>query len=73
MFRQGQLKKSVEYLQKAYDQEQEAEIAGHLVEVLWGLERKDEARDVYREALQKFNDDEYLLRLKQQIEGLSED
>lgn len=73
LFRQGQLKKSVEYLQKAYDQEQEAEIAGHLVEVLWGLERKDEARDVYREALQKFNDDEYLLRLKQQIEGLSED
>ena len=73
LFRQGQLKRSLEYLQKAYEQEQEAEIAGHLVEVLWGLERKNEARDVYQEALQKFNDDEYLLRLKKQINGLSED
>lgn len=73
LFRQGQYEKALEYLQKAYDQEQEAEIAGHLVEVLWQLGRQQEAREVYRGALQKAGDDEYLLRLKQQIKGLSAD
>lgn len=72
-FHQGQYQEALKFLQKAYDIGQEPEISGHMIEVLWMLGRKDEARDIYYEALQKHYDDEYLLRLKQEIDGLSED
>jgi Flp pilus assembly protein TadD len=39
------------YLQKAYKDRTDPEIAAHLGEVLWHLQRTDEARKVWREAL----------------------
>ena len=73
LYRQGKLEKALEYLKKAFAKEKEPEIAGHVVEVLWSLNRKSEARKIFIDAINKDPNDEYLLRLKQEINGLVKD
>lgn len=51
LYRQGKLEESLNTLKEAYRQKADPEIAAHLAEVLWALERRDEARRVVREAL----------------------
>lgn len=51
-FRQGHLPKAEEYLRKAFAAFPDAEVASHLIEVLWAAGKKDEARQQFREALQ---------------------
>jgi tetratricopeptide (TPR) repeat protein len=50
-FRLGNLASALSYLQKAYKDRADAEIAAHLGEVLWKLKRQDEALKVWREGL----------------------
>jgi tetratricopeptide (TPR) repeat protein len=50
-FRLGNTSAALTYLQKAYKDRTDPEIAAHLGEVLWHLQRTDEARKVWREAL----------------------
>jgi len=52
-FRLGENDKAIDYLRQAYAQRPEAEIAAHLGEVLWAAGRRDEARDMLREAADK--------------------
>ncbi|HHH12619.1 MAG TPA: tetratricopeptide repeat protein [Thiolapillus brandeum] len=52
LYRMGKKREALEYLQKAAGKLQDGEIAAHLGEVLWSLDRKDEARRVWREALE---------------------
>lgn len=54
---QGKVKKALPYLQKAFSKMPEAEIAAHLGEVLWELNRKDEAREVWQKGFNKESDD----------------
>lgn len=61
LYRMGKKQEALEYLQKAAGKLQDGEIAAHLGEVLWSLDRKDEARRVWREAL-KFAPDNPKLR-----------
>lgn len=49
-FRQGKLEPALEYLQRAYAQRSDPEIAAHIGEVLWALGRRDEAVKLWREA-----------------------
>ena len=58
MFRMGQSEEAVRLLQQALAKKPEAEIAAHLGEVLWSLNRQSEALDVWREgvALNPAND-----------------
>ncbi|GAB4190136.1 MAG: proteolytic complex protein LbcA [Wenzhouxiangellaceae bacterium] len=49
LFRMGQPEEALPYLQQAFDRDQNAEIAAHLGEVLWQLQRFDEAREVWRQ------------------------
>jgi len=53
------------YLRKAFSLMPEAEIIGHLVEVLWAQEQQQQARQLLQQGLQDFTDDEYLQRLQQ--------
>jgi tetratricopeptide (TPR) repeat protein len=53
LFRLGNLEGAHDYLSKAYQQKDDPEIAAHLGEVLWSLNRKDEARNVWQSALLK--------------------
>jgi len=60
-YRQGKLDTALEYLQRAYSQQADPEIAAHLGEVLWKQDKHDEARKTWEEALRKFPDNELLL------------
>lgn len=72
-YRQGLYEQAVSYLQKAYQLEREPEIAGHLVEALWTMGRKQEARGVFEEAMSENPADAYLLQIAHDKEGLSKD
>lgn len=53
LYKQGELEQALAYLQRAIDTTHDSEIAAHLGEVLWQLGRQEEARRVWREALDK--------------------
>jgi len=59
-FRQGRLAESLKTLERAYGIQADPEIAAHLGEVLWTLDRKDEARQLLKEAAKKSPDNEVL-------------
>jgi uncharacterized protein HemY len=48
------------YLKGAYARNAQSEIAAHLVEVLWVMGRKKEAREIFDKAYKKSPDDEFL-------------
>ncbi len=59
-YRVGDYQQALDYLQKAYQGYADAEIAAHLGEVLWQLDRRDEALAVWREGLEKDADNQVL-------------
>jgi tetratricopeptide (TPR) repeat protein len=59
-FRLGNLAAALTQLQKAYKIRPDVEIAAHLGEVLWKLNRKDEALQVWQEGLKAAPDNETL-------------
>lgn len=66
-FKLGNTEKALDYLQRAYEKQQENEIAAHLAEVLWALGRKDEAKKLFKKAIKDAPDDEYLLDFQRRI------
>lgn len=66
-FKLGNTEKALDYLQRAYEKQQENEIAAHLAEVLWALGRKDEAKKIFNKAIKDAPDDEYLLDFQRRI------
>jgi len=60
LYRQGKLAEALVTLQAAYKLREDPEIAAHLGEVLWMLERRDEARAIWQSAAQKHPDNEAL-------------
>lgn len=67
LFKQGKTEQALAYLQKAYNKQQEHEIAAHIVEVLWALNKKDEAKKFFDKVIKNAPDDEYLLDVKQRL------
>jgi tetratricopeptide (TPR) repeat protein len=61
LYRQGKLDKAYEYLNTAYTSQKDPEIAAHLGEVLWKLERRDEALQIWEEALSAYPENEVLV------------
>ena len=61
LYRQGKLDKAYEYLKTAYAAQADTEIASHLGEVLWKMNRQDEASQVWEDALKNNPDNEVLL------------
>lgn len=71
LFRMGHLEAALQQLQVAYKIRPDVEIGAHMGEVLWMMQRKDEARKVWQEA-QRLNPNdatlvETLKRLKVQL------
>jgi tetratricopeptide (TPR) repeat protein len=66
-FKMGNYETAKKHLEKAYSMEPQAEIAGHLVEVLMALNESEGAKKLLRDALGKNKDDQYLLILKKTI------
>ncbi len=70
LYRQGELEAARDYLQRAWERERDAEITGHLVEVLWALGERRKARRLLEDALRQHAEDDYLSRLRQRfLEG----
>lgn len=61
-FRQGRLDEAETFLRRAFAAFPDAEVAGHLIEVLWAANKKDEARQQYADALKAHPDDAILLK-----------
>ena len=53
LYRQGELKESLDWLQRAYLLRPDAEVAAHLGEVLWADGQEERARQVWTEALRQ--------------------
>ncbi|MDE2439675.1 MAG: tetratricopeptide repeat protein [Betaproteobacteria bacterium] len=60
LYRQGKLTEALQTLEKAYQINADPEIAAHLGEVLWSLQRKDEARHLLLDAYKAHPDNETL-------------
>jgi len=65
LYRQGRLPEALEYLMRARELGDDAEIDLHLGEVQWALGKRDEARKTWQEALARRPDD---ARLKERLE-----
>ena len=66
-FRMGNLTAALNYLQKAYKDRADAEIAAHLGEVLWKMNRRGEAMKVWREGLDASPNNETLQETLQRL------
>ena len=62
LYRMGRKEEALKYLEKAAAKLDDGEIAAHLGEVLWSLDRKEEARRVWRDALRFAPDNAKLKR-----------
>ncbi|QMU61535.1 MAG: tetratricopeptide repeat protein [Gammaproteobacteria bacterium] len=67
-FRLGNYAEAETYLRKAFGILEDAEIAGHLVELLWAQGNYDEANKVMSDMLKRYPEDEYILELKQRLQ-----
>ncbi|WP_372611894.1 tetratricopeptide repeat protein [Halomonas sp.] len=70
-FREGDPQGALPWLEKAYDAMPDQEIAAHLAEVLWVLDRREKARVLVREALERFDDRTALDDLLERLPALA--
>jgi tetratricopeptide (TPR) repeat protein len=66
-FRRGDAAGALAHLERAYAMRKDAEIAAHLGEVLWSVERRDEARRIFAEALAAHPDNSLLKDTAQRL------
>jgi tetratricopeptide (TPR) repeat protein len=67
LYRLGQYDPALVYLRRAYGLSEDDEIASHLAEVLWVSGHQEEARELWRRALEKEPDSEFLLKLRERL------
>jgi tetratricopeptide (TPR) repeat protein len=60
LYRMGRNKEGLDYLQRAFKQRPDPEIAAHLGEVLWVLDQRDEAKKIWAESLKAHPTNEVL-------------
>ncbi len=65
LYRQGKAEEGLGFLMDAYEIFRDPEIAGHIVEVLWSLDRHDEARDALKDAELLFPESEFLKEMQE--------
>ena len=67
-FRLGNYEQAEQYLRRAYQLLEDAEIGGHLVELFWAQGDHDGAQKMMQEVLERFPDEEYLLELQKKFQ-----
>ena len=71
LFRLGQMTEALSYLERAFARHEDPEIAAHIGEVLWTLDRRDEARQLWLKMLKKHPSSEPLTDVLKRF-GVSE-
>ena len=66
-FKLGNYPQALKYLQTAYEKQNSGEIAAHLCEVLWEMNKKEDAQKFFDEALKAAPDDADLLNFKKRF------
>ncbi len=66
-FKIGNYPQAIKYLQSAYEKQNSGEIAAHLCEVFWTMDRKEDARKLFEEALKIAPEDTDLLTFKKRF------
>ncbi|MCE0734542.1 tetratricopeptide repeat protein, partial [Halomonas sp. G15] len=72
-YRQGDPQAALPWLERAYRVMPDQEIAAHLAEVLWALDRREEARELVGEALERFDERPLIDDLLQRLPGIAPD
>ena len=67
LYRQGKYDEALAELERAYEGLKDPEVAAHIVEVLWKLERRDEAKKVLEDAEVLFPEHELLERVRERV------
>lgn len=67
LYRQGQHEEALGYLEEAYEKLRDPEVAAHIVEVLWVLDRHDDAMAALQEAEVLFPESDLLKDMRQRI------
>jgi tetratricopeptide (TPR) repeat protein len=68
-FRLGRLEEAEQYLRQALERDNNPEIAAHLGEVLWVLERQEEALSIWNDALSVQPENEVLIETMQRLKA----
>jgi tetratricopeptide (TPR) repeat protein len=68
-YRLGNLDKAADLLRKAYDMQNDPEIAAHLGEVLWKKGQQDEAKKIWANALKAHPENEVLLTVTKKFKS----
>ena len=68
-YRLGNYQSALEYLQNAYKKYPDHEVAAHLGEVLWAMGRKEDARALWDEAMNKAPDSAVLKETRERLES----
>ena len=61
LYRQGRYAESIQYLRRSLEVKQDYEVAAHLGEVLWVSGEREQARDVWEQALKRFPGEKTLI------------
>jgi len=67
LYRQGRNEEALGYLQDAYERLRDPEVAAHIVEVLWALDRHDDAQQALEDAERLFPESELLQAVRQRL------
>ena len=67
LFRQGDLQGALAFLERAYAIKKDAEIAAHLGEVLWALDRRDDAKRTWADAARRHPDNGALKAVREKF------
>jgi tetratricopeptide (TPR) repeat protein len=67
LFKLGDHRAAVDYLERAYRLEQDPEIAAHLVDARWALGERDRALELLRTTLDQHPDDRKLIELRDRL------
>lgn len=70
LFHLGRYESALDYLRRAYERNQDPEIAAHLGEVLWAMDKRDEAKSIWRQIIKKHPDDEHAQKIRQRFQYL---
>jgi tetratricopeptide (TPR) repeat protein len=67
LYRQGNNEEALVHLERAYELFKDPEVAAHIVEVLWALDRPDDARTTLENAELMFPDSDFLKDVRERL------